>query len=757
LALAELGEVYWAFDSRLKREVAIRARPREPSMKYRDVALVPGFILSFALSAVAAGQAPPVAPVRPVMDTYFGVPVVDPYRWVERADNAELDAWMRAQNRYTRSLLDRLPGRKAVFERINALSEAGTLVEQVTRAGDRWFYMKQAPGDENGKLCARDGLHGRERILVDPSTIVAEGPHHAIDYFVPSLDGSYVAYGLSSGGSEQSVLHVVESATGKALGESIDRVRFGLIAWRPDGRSFFYPRFRKLDPDAPLTDKYLRSRVYLHTLGVHGDGDADEPVFGFGVTPRVPVDAVELGYMVCSPASPWVLGVVKKFVKNEIAIYAAPLDTIGRPSTPWTRVAGEEDEVVKADVRGDDIYLLTHKGASRYKILRTSLSKPDLGRAETVVPAGRAVLTNLGVAEDALYVQELDGGIGRVLRVPFGGGVGDATLLPLPFQGAVSEFAVIPRKPGVLMMLESWTKPPLLYEYDPATRTVADTSLRAPPPVDFSQIESREVKVVSYDGTLVPLSIVLKKGLALDGKNPTVLYAYGGYGISVNPSFFPILLAWLERGGVYAVAHVRGGGEFGEDWHLAGQKLTKLNTVYDFIACAEYLIDRQYTSRSRLGARGESAGGITVGRALTLRPELFAVILDEVGVSDTLRFERTSNGPPNVPELGTVATEEGFHGLYAMSPYVHVRDGTPYPAVLLTTGANDPRVAPWEAAKMAARLQAATSSGRPVLLRVDYDTGHGFGTTKSQLAAQITDSMSFALWQFGDPAFQAAP
>jgi prolyl oligopeptidase len=721
-------------------------------MKHRLAVLVPS--LTLALSAAAAAQAPPVAPVRPVTDTYFGVPVVDPYRWMEKADDAELDAWMKAQNAYTRSLLDRLAGRKGLLDRINALSEAGTLVYQVTRAGDRYFYMKQAPGDENGKLCVREGLRGRERVLLDPSKVASKGPHHAIDYFIPSLDGRHVACGISPGGSEESVLHVLESATGKKLGESIDRTQFGAIAWRPDGRSFFYLRLQKLGPDAPPTEKYLKSRVYLHVLGVNRSGDGDAPVFGFGVTPKVPVDALEVGYIAYSPASPWALGVVRKFVKNEVAIYAAPLEAVGRPDAPWTKIAGEEDDVVNADVRGDDVYLLSHKGASRYKIVRTSLEKPDLEKAETVVAAGQAVLTNLGVAEDALYVQELDGGIGRVLRVPFGGG---GSLLPLPYEGAVSEFVVSPSKPGLLMKLTSWTKPQLWYAYDPASGAVTDTGLRPPSPVDYSQIESREVKAVGYDGTLVPLSIVLKKGLPRDGRNPTLLMAYGAYGITMDPGFNPVLLAWLERGGIYAVGHVRGGGEYGEDWHTAGQKLTKLNTVYDFIACAEYLIDQKYTSSAKLGGQGGSAGGITVGRALTLRPRLFAAILDNVGASDGLRSEETPNGPPNIPEFGSVKTEEGFHGLYAMSPYAHVRDGTPYPAVLLTTGVNDPRVAPWESAKMTARLQAATSSGKPVLLRVDYDAGHGIGSTKSQGNAETADEWSVLLWQVGDPGFQPAP
>jgi prolyl oligopeptidase len=663
---------------------------------------------------------------------------------------------MKAQDEYTRSVLGRIPGRQALLDRVTSLSEAGTLVYEVTQAGDRYFYRKQSPGDDNSKLYTRQGLRGKERLLVDPTKKTAAGAHFSIDYFIPSRDGRYVAYGISPGGSEESVLHVLDSATGKDQGESIDRANFGVVSWRPDGRSFTYLRLQELAADAAPTDKYLKSRIYLHTLGINKNGDRDPAVFGFGVSPRVPVAPDEVSFIVSSAASSWALGVVVKFVKNEVTLYAAPLDSVGSADTPWKKIVGEEDEVTRYDLRGDMVYLLTHKGASRYKVVRTSLANPEFDKADVIVPAGQAVLTNLGVADDALYVQQLDGGIGRVLRVDFGSG-GDAKPIPLPYEGAVGEFVVNAEKPGLLMKLTSWTEPQLWYAYDPAANTVADTGLRPRSPVDYSQIESREVKVVSYDGTLVPLSIVMKKGLPLDGSNPTLLTAYGAYGITQDPGFNPVLLAWLERGGIFAVGHVRGGGEYGEDWHTAGQKGTKLNTVYDFIACAEYLIDQGYTSSAKLSGEGGSAGGITVGRALTLRPELFAAILDDVGASDTLRFEKTPNGPPNVPEFGTVQIESEFHGLYAMSPYTHVRKGTPYPAVLLTTGVNDPRVAPWEAAKMSARLQAATSSGRPVLLRVDYDAGHGIGSTKSQNNAETADQWSFLLWQFGDPGFQPQP
>ena len=280
------------------------------------------------------------------------------------------------------------------------------------------------------------------------------------------------------------------------------------------------------------------------------------------------------------------------------------------------------------------------------------------------------------------------------------------------------------------------------------------TGLIPAPRLDTSRLTAEEVYATSYDGTRVPLSIVYQKGAARDGRRPTLLFGYGAYGLSYDAYFSPMFLTWAERGGVIAVAHVRGGGEYGEDWHRGGEKLTKLNTVFDFIACAEYLAARHYTAPRFLAGQGASAGGILIGGALTWRPDLFAAIIDLVGITDTLRFETTPNGPPNTGELGSVKTEPGFHGLYAMSAYAQVRDGTPYPAVLLHTGANDPRVEPWIVAKMAARLEAASSSGKPLLLDVDYDAGHGIGSQREQTRRLWADEMSFALWQFGDPGFQ---
>lgn len=708
-------------------------------------------VLAWAVSTVRAQQKPLAAPVRNVTDDYYGTKIADPYRWMENNQDPEFQAWLKAQADYSHAVLRSIPGREKLLERIQQLDNAGEQVRDFQMWGGRYFYMKALPNEENFKLYVREAASKQERLLVDPEKVTKDDHHYSIDYFAPSLDGKWVAYGISPGGSEESVIHILEVDGGRELPEKIDRTQYPSIGWRPDNNSFFYMRLNKLGANDPPTAKYLRAKNYLHKLGT--DPDNDEVVFGYGLSPQVQFAETDFPVVQFVPGSDWVLGAILHGVRRENTLYFAPLASLAGAKTPWRKLLDVDDDVTSADVYGNDIYLLSHHGASHYKVLRTSLTQPDLANATVIVPEGLAVLQGVSVASDALYVLELDGGIGRVLRVPYAGGKPE--LVALPFEGAINEFFADQRAPGVVVGTESWAKPRVHLQYNPKTVQTVDLKLSPPPPVDVSQVESREVKAKSADGTMVPLSIVFKRGTPLDGSAPTILSGYGAYGITQDPVFSPMLLAWVQRGGVYAVSHIRGGGEYGEDWHNAGRMLTKQNTISDFIACAEYLIESKYTSAKRLGIRGGSAGGITVGGAITQRPELFAAAADLVPASDMLRFETTPNGPPNVPEFGSIKTQDGFEGLYGMSAYHHVKDGTPYPAVIVTTGINDPRVDSWQAAKMAARLQAATSSGKPVLLRIDYDAGHGMGSTKPQNEQLNADMQSFFLWQFGDPEFQA--
>lgn len=710
-------------------------------------------LLCALTATVATAQTkPPVAPVKDVTDTYFGVAVNDPYRYMEDMKDPEVIAWMKAQADYTRVVLDRIPQRAVLLSEIQKYGDAApsrTFGIQVN--GNHIYYYKRLASENIPKLYGRKRIGGKERLLVDPEAMKGpENQHYAIDWFSPSPDNKYIAYGLSLGGSEQSVLHVKDVATGKETGDLINRANFGPPGWTSDNR-LLYNRLQKLAPDAPPAEKYVNSRVYLHPLG--SDPEKDVAILGPGVAPGVTIDPASIPSAATIPGSRHAVGVVANGVEREQTIYVATIESLAAGKPDWKKVVDPSDDVTDLTLIGDDLYLLSHKGASRFKVLKLDLKEPDLAKAGMVVPPSESVVTGLAAAKDALYVRRMNGSTSDLLRVPY---TADAkpVAVKLPFDADIAALATDVRVPGVIYEAGAWTRYGGFYSYDPRTSKVTDTGLQPQGPYDnLDELVATEVKVPSHDGTLVPLSIVHRKGLKLDGANPTILYGYGAYGISQTPSYGPTFLPWFRRGGILAVAHVRGGGEYGQDWYKGGYKGTKPNTWKDAIACAEWLIANKYTATPRLAILGGSAGGILVGRSITERPDLFGAAIDMVPVSDSLRVELSASGVPNIPEFGSVKTEEGFKALYAMSSYHHVKEGTAYPATLVTTGINDPRVDAWEAGKMAARLQAASTSGKPVLLRIDYDAGHGIGSTKKQAYEERADEFAFLFWQLGVKGF----
>ncbi len=710
-------------------------------------------LTAIAANGAAAQPKPPNAPVKDVTDTYFGVAVPDPYRYMEDLKSDDVAAWMKAQAEYTRSVLDRIPQRAAVLKEIQEYGDAASArVSDVQVVGDRVYYQKRLANENIPKLYTRRGFAGEERLLVDPEAIKGKaGEHYALSYYAPSPDNRYLAYGMSASGSEEAVLYVLDLGTGRVVGDGIDRAKFAAPSWLPDGR-VLYGRLPKLPPGTPDAERYQNIRVYAHRPGENADADA--AVLGPGFSPRIKVDPVEQPYVFSVPGSRYAVAMIVNGTQRELRFYAAPLAALAGKDTPWIPIADTADAVTDFTIVGDDIYLMSHKDAPRFKVLRTSLGTAGVAGAAVVVPQGNAVVTGLAAAKDALYVRRMDGGLSDLLRVAY---VPDAKPAPvkLPFAGDIDALAADPRRPGVVFNASAWTRFGGYYAYEPATRRVRDTRLQPQGKYDNpTDLVATEVKVRSHDGTMVPLSIVHRKGIRLDGSNPTILWGYGAYGISQTPFYRPTFLPWFQRGGVFAVAHVRGGGEYGEEWYKGGFKATKPNTWKDAIASAEWLVANKYAAPSKIAIMGGSAGGIFVGRSITERPDLFGAAIDVVPVSDTVRAEFSANGVANIPEFGTVKEEAGFKNLYAMSPYHWVRDGTPYPAVLVTTGFNDSRVPAWQAGKMAARLQAATSSGKPVLLRVDYDAGHGIGSTKMQAYEERADIFAFLLWQFGARGFQ---
>jgi prolyl oligopeptidase len=721
-------------------------------------------VMAVSLCGMSSVSTPAPAPVAPVSENFFGHTVVDRYRYFENDHDPRTEKFYTTQNAYARNVLESIgEPRERLARRIRELDRASISVGDVQRVGHYYFFKRQDPHDESEKLYVREAEGGQARLLVDPMAGVAKGARHrTLDWFVPSLDGSSVAFGISTGGSESSVLHVIDTATGRVGKEHIDRTRFGATGWLPGSHAFFYLRLPVTTASTPVTERERNARVYLHRLGE--DASRDRPVFGNGVDPSIAVNPDDVANLSISPHSPYVIADIQHGVSNEQTYLAATIAGIlsGKPN--WVKLAGISDEVTQADVRGSTIYFLSHKNAPNFKVYAVNIAHPGPAETKLVVPEGPSVIQQLGVAQDALYLRVLDAGIGHLLRLQFPtvtnvpgtpAAIHQHGLMPihLPFQGAIVGMTTDPRISGVTFGLTGWTKSLLWYRTD-GKMPIVDTKLKPVSPVDARAYTSIEVKATSADGTEIPLSIIMKRGTALDGSHPAYLEGYGAYGLTLDPYFSATRIAWLERGGVYAIAHVRGGGELGEAWHQAAKRENKVRSIQDYIACAKYLIDHGYTAPDHLAGEGTSAGGIVIGGAITRRPDLFGAALDVVGVSNSLRSEFTANGPSNIPEFGTVKNEKEFLSLRATDAYQRVRDNTSYPAVMLITGRNDPRVPSWELAKFAARLQAATTSGRPVLLRVDNDGGHGFfASSRSQSESLLTDEYSFLLWQLGDAEF----
>jgi prolyl oligopeptidase len=693
----------------------------------------------------AASRTPPVAPIHEVKDVYFGKTVIDPYRWMENANDPEMAAWVKGQAEVTRATLAAIPGRAALRRRIEELDRGTTRVNDARRVGGRYFYFKTVPGG-SAALVTRDSLDGRERVLVDPNRDSPGGRSHSnIQLYQPSWDGKLVAYGVSSGGSEKAVLHIVEVATGRLLSDEVGECIVCSIAWHPDNKSFFY--IRMLSPEEP----YRKSRAYQHVLGT--DSARDVALYGFGVSATVPFGEYDFPFLQTTPASRWIVAITHHGVQQELTVRATPLSALNGERTPWAPVFEVSDAVTSLDWRGEDLYFRTHSNASRGRILVTSLASPSLSHARELVPSGTGVITDIGLDLDSLYYKVLEGGPSHLRRVATTGGT--SAEVPLPDSGAVLAFTTQPLDRGAVIEFTGWIRAPEVLVFDPVKGMTTETTLAPPSSVDFSAVTAEEVQARSADGTLVPLSILHLRKLVRDGSHPALLEGYGSHGISIEPHFSPTRLAWLERGGVLAWAHPRGGGEYGEEWHLEGTRLKKQHTIDDFLACAQFLIDAKYTSSERLGGAGASAGGILIGRAINERPELFAAALSGVSVNNTVRLEAMDSGGANSSELGTIRTPEGFQSLWEMDAYHHVQPGGRHPAMLFTTGINDPRVPIWQVGKMVAKLQAQSERGAPVLMRVDFDAGHGsVESTQSQIDDEYADEQSFLLWQFNDPAFQ---
>jgi prolyl oligopeptidase len=692
--------------------------------------------------------APPAAPKRTVIDEYHGVKVTDDYRWLENWDDPEVKQWSAAQNASSREYLDHLPARVAIKERFRQLiaSSSPSYHFLQFRAGTL-FALKDQPPQQQPLLIALRSADdpASARIIFDPNAASAKGSV-AIDFYVPSLDGKYVAAALSDNGSEDSSAHIFEVATGKQLSDVVPRVNFatagGSIDWKADSSGFYYTRYPQ-GSERPPEDANFYQQVYFHKLGT--DPRQDTYVIGKDF-PRIAEIQLHT-----SDDGRWLVAAVANGDGGQFAHYV--MDETGR----WTQVTQFEDAIVSVKVAADaSLYLLSRKNAPRGQILRLPLSDLALSKAKIVVSQSsgsgadestRASIEDFLPAAGRLYVIDIVGGPSRVRVFD-----SEAHAMPAPALPPISAVDQVVSTGGgnVLLNVSTYLQPSAWYRFDAATGKSVRSALFQTSPANFDDAEIVREFAASKDGTRVPVNIIRLKTTKLDGSNPTRLYGYGGYGISEKPYFVGNgARVWLDQGGVFVLASIRGGGEYGAEWHTQGNLTRKQNVFDDFIACAEHLVSRKYTSPAHLAILGGSNGGLLMGAAFTQRPDLFRAVVSFVGIYDMLRVELDPNGAFNVTEFGTVKDPEQFKALYAYSPYHHVKDGTAYPAILFLTGDNDHRVNPMQSRKMTARLQAANSSGHPVMLRTSSNAGHGIGTSLDEEIEQNSDYVSFLFDQLG--------
>ena len=727
--------------------------PRRPGRNARRFATL-FLTLTMSFSLPFAHAVPPLSEKKPVTDEYHGVKVVDDYRWLEETGTPPVKAWTDAQNRHVRAHLDALPDRAAIAARLTALYAKVTpsYGGLVARPG-RLFALKFQPPKQQSLLVTLASANdlASEKVVLDPNEIEPKG-QVSMDWYVPSPDGKLLAVCLSEHGSEEGTLHFYRTETGERLPDAIPRVQYptggGSAAWTPDGQAVFYTRYPH-QGERPDDDLNFFQQIYFHRLGTPLSADVYSAGREFPRIAEIDLDA--------SPDGRWILATVANGDGGEYAHYLR--DARAGEAAPWRQLAGFADGVKRVAISSDGatLFLRSVKDAARGKILRlpSDGSKPLAG-AEVIVPEGEAVIEGITPTAGSLFVTEMLGGPSRIRQFGLDGKNGRE--LSLPAASSVGQVVVLESasgaEAGILFREASFTQPSAWYFFDPrgaAPAAPEKTALANTSPVDFSDIEAVREFAVSKDGTKIPVSILRRKGVKLDGSNPTLLTGYGGYGISLRPGFDFSQRLWFDRGGVVAIANLRGGGEYGEEWHLAGNLTRKQNVFDDFAACARHLIERGYTRPAKLAVEGGSNGGLLMGAFLTQHPELARAVVAHVGIFDMLRVELDPNGAFNVTEFGTVKDPAQFRAIHAYSPFHRVVDGVKYPAVFFLAGETDGRVNPAHSRKMTARLQAATASGRPILARFSAASGHGSGTALTERIAQKADVLAFLFGQLEMP------
>jgi prolyl oligopeptidase len=696
-------------------------------------------LLPLLTIAMSISAAVPPTEKKPVTDEYHGVKVVDEYRWLEDGDSAAVKAWTSAQNQYSRTWLDSRVDRSGIESKLKAMYAQDTPSHTglVARPG-LLFALKFQPPKQQRLLVTLTSPNdlASEKTVLDPNEIEPKG-QVAMDWFVPSPDGKLIAVCLSEHGSEDGTLHFYRTNTGEPLPDQIKRVQYptggGSAAWTLDSKGIFYTRYPHAG-ERPEADLNFYQQIYFHELGKPVSSDDYSAGKDF---PRIA--EIELH---TSDDGRWLLASVANGDGGEFSHHLRET----KADSPWRQITRHEDGIKEIDFSHDGaaLYLRSVKDSPRGKLLRMT-TDGVLSEAKVIAPESDAVIEGFLLTAKHLFIADMIGGPSRIRQLDLDGS--HESIVPMPVASGLGGLLVMDER--LLFRQTSFVAPPAWMLYDPAQTSVEKTALFNTSPVDFSDIEAVREFAISKDGTKVPINILRRKGTPLDGSNPTLLYAYGGYGHCMRPSFNFEHRLWFDRGGIYVVANIRGGGEYGEEWHLAGNLTKKQNVFDDFTACAEHLIQRGYTRAEKLAVEGGSNGGLLMGAFLTQHPQLARAVVAHVGLYDMLRVELDPNGAFNVTEFGTVKDPAQFRALHAYSPFHQVKNGTAYPAVFFLAGETDGRVNPAHSRRMTARLQAATTSDHPILARFSSASGHGMGTALSEKIAQKADVLAFLFDQLG--------
>ncbi len=708
-------------------------------VKLNKISLVAGLGLLGSQLAFAASpklEPPPETRKQPEKDSYYGTTVQDDFRWLEDVQSPEVKAWAEKQNQRSEKFLEALPGRPAIADELKKLVAVQPIsYGEIRLAGGKIFALKFDPKKQQQSLVVLDAADQpeTERSVCDPNVIDSAGTT-AIDWFVPSPDGKLVAVSLSKNGSEDGDLYFFAVADGKQTAEVLKHVQFptagGSVAWTNDSAGVFYTRFPR-EGERPAADLHFYQQVYFHRLGTNESEDVYSIGKEFPKIAEIQLESV--------PESDFTVATVANGDGGDFEHF------VFGPDKTWKQLTRFEDKIKRGRLgSGGSFYAISLADAPRGKVVKFDLNGTG-SEPSVVVPQGDGVIQGLALTSDHLLVHTLIGGPSALQAYGLNGG--EATTAPVPPVSSVVEVATQGSSPA-LVEIQSYTETPRWFRLDPQSNQFTATSLSTVAPVSFADIEVTRDFAVSKDGTKVPLNILRRKGTPLDGNNPTILYGYGGYGINEVPRVRVALRAWFDRGGVYVDTNLRGGGEFGEEWHKAGNLTKKQNVFDDFTACAEYLIQHKYTSPSKLGMHGGSNGGLLMGAMITQHPTSMKAVVSQVGIYDSLRSELGPNGLFNTTEFGSVKDPDQFKALFAYSPYHHVKEGQKYPAILLTAGLNDGRVPAHNSFKFAARLQSAAAPGNPILLRVS-SFGHGMGSSLDERISQLTDVYSFFAYELG--------